>query len=309
MVYDVINMGSATVDIYNVMSCKIKECIPGDKILVEKLDYEIGGGGVNSGIAFSRMGLKTAFLGKIGHDHNGVRIIHELRKEKVDFLHMKPSKLRTSQSVILTSTKDKDRIIYAYKGASDDISYREIDLSKVKTKWVYMATLLGKSFSTAEKISAYCKNKGIKLMFNPSSYLARKGKKLSKILKNTDILVLNKKEAQLILKSKSTDVKRLVLLLFRMGPKAVVVTDGPRGIVAYDGRWYHNKAYKVKVVSTAGAGDAFASGFLAGLIHKQDVEHALKVGMANAASVIQYYGTKNKLLSERQAHNFIRNRK
>jgi sugar/nucleoside kinase (ribokinase family) len=62
-------------------------------------------------------------------------------------------------------------------------------------------------------------------------------------------------------------------------------------------------------VSTAGAGDAFASGFLAGILYKNDIIHALELGMANAASVIQYYGTKNKLLTYKQARKFIRRRK
>ena len=42
---------------------------------------------------------------------------------------------------------------------------------------------------------------------------------------------------------------------------------------------------------------------------KEDIAHALELGMANAASVIQYYGTKNKLLTYKEALNFIKKNK
>ena len=63
---DVICMGSSTIDLFVKINHKFKSCEAGEKILVDGLDYETGGGGTNSAVALSRMGLKTAFLGKIG---------------------------------------------------------------------------------------------------------------------------------------------------------------------------------------------------------------------------------------------------
>jgi ribokinase len=310
--YDVITMGSATVDLFAVISKRLTEPKPGDKVLIEKVDFEIGGGGVNSAVAFSRMGLKTAFLGKVSHDYNGVNVILELKKEKVEFIHLKPSNLPTSLSFILMSKKQKDRILYTYKGASDDLNPKEIDLSKLKkTKWLYMATLLGEAFKTAKKTAIFAKKNNIPLMFNPSSYLAAKGKEaLSIILKSAAILVLNKSEAKLVLRTKTNDIKDLLKQLKKTGPNIVIITDGPRGVHAFDGnKIYYQPAYKVNVVSVTGAGDAFASGFLAGTIKGDDIRTSLKLGAANAASVIKYYGTKNKLLSYNQAKTFIKKQK
>lgn len=309
--YDVITLGSATVDVFGVISKKYDKVSPGDKVLVNKLDFEVGGGGVNSAVAFSRMGLDTAFLGKVGCDHNGVKVLRELKKEGVDFLHLKASDDFTSFSFILNSSKEKDRIIYTYKGASDHLKTSEINWEGLKkTKWIYMATLLKDSFKTAEKVATFASENKINLMFNPSSYLAKKGKRgLSKILKNTTILVLNKQEGKLVIGTKSNDIKKILKDLQSLGPDMVVVTDGSKGAHVYDGEVIaHMKPYKTKVVSTAGAGDAFASGFLAGII-KKNYEHALELGMANAASVVQYYGAKNKLLKYSEAKGFIRKKK
>jgi ribokinase len=306
--FDAITIGSATVDVFADISKGLKEVKPGDKVLVTELKFETGGGGVNSAAALSRLGLKTAFLGKLGHDHNAFKILHELKKEKVEIIKTKPSDKRTSYSFILESKKDKDRVIYTYKGASDDLLINEINLDALNTKWIYMATMLGKSFKTCERIADFAKKKGIKLLFNPSSYLAAQGRnKLKKILDAASVLVLNKSEAKLLLNTENNSIPYLLKSLWKLGPDIVVVTEGSRGMHAYDGKLsYFMEAYSVKVVSVAGAGDAFSSGFLAGIIKKADISHALELGMANAASVIQYYGTKNRLLSYKEALQFVK---
>ena len=80
---DVITIGSATVDAFIDISKSVKKVKLGDKVLIDNLDIEVGGGGINSAVALRRMGLSVAFLGKIGHDHNAFKILHELKKEKV----------------------------------------------------------------------------------------------------------------------------------------------------------------------------------------------------------------------------------
>ena len=67
--------------------------------------------------------------------------------------------------------------------------------------------MTGDSFKTAEKLSEIAKENGILVAFNPSSYLVEKGRKyLSKMLKNSDVLIFNKEEAA-ILVEKGTDTK------------------------------------------------------------------------------------------------------
>jgi sugar/nucleoside kinase (ribokinase family) len=303
--YDVITIGSATVDVFASIDKKFSQVKKGDKILIKDLMFETGGGGVNSAVGLSRLRLKTAFLGKLGHDLNAYKILYELRKEKVSVIKTKPSKKQTSYSFIELSSKEGDRIIYTHKGASDDLEYKEVP--KLRTKWVYMATLLGKSFKTGEQIAENIKDKGIGLLFNPSSYLAAKGKKyLRKILNSTTILILNKKEAKLLLGTKSDDVLFMLGSLQKLGPKIVVITDGAKGVHAFDMvKGYYIKPHNIKVVNTAGAGDAFASGFLAGIIKYDDIKTGLRFGLANAESVIKYHGAKNKLLTYSEIKKYI----
>ncbi|MBD3355460.1 carbohydrate kinase family protein [Candidatus Woesearchaeota archaeon] len=309
--YDVITIGSATIDVFADIDPKFKQINLGDKVLIKEIEFQTGGGGINPAVALSRMELNTAFLGKLGHDHNAFKIIHELKKEDVNVIKTAPSKKRTSYSVIVSSKKEKDRVLFTYKGASDDLRYDEIKISELDTKWIYLATMLKRSFRTAKKIAGYAKKNNINLLFNPSTYLAKQGKrKLKPILDAASIIILNKSEAGLLLKSRSNKIKTLAKGLYNLGPKIVVITEGSKGVAAYDGsEIYTLPAYNVKVKNTTGAGDAFASGFLAGIIKNQDIPHALKLGNANSASVVQYFGTKNKLLTYKEATKFIKKRK
>lgn len=308
--FDVICLGSATVDIFLTIHERLKSVSYGSKVLVKDLEMFTGGGGTNSAAALSRLGLRVGFLGKIGDDHNGEMVLDDLKKEKVKVLKTKFSREHmTSLSMILKSEQEEDRVIYTYKGASDDLEWG--DVGKLKTKWVYLGTLLGKSFKTAEKLVGFCKKNKIKVLFNPSTYLAAKGTGyLRKILSGTNIIILNKEEAKLILKTKKNDVKYLLKKLKEKVEDIAVITEGEKGVHVFDGEYiYSMKAHKVKVVHTAGAGDAFNSGFLAGVVRSLGVEKSLELGMAESASVIQKYGTKNGLVSYNQALKFIKSHK
>ena len=82
-----------------------------------------------------------------------------------------------------------------------------------------------------------------------------------------------------------------------MGPKIVVITDKDKPTVAYDGeKKYSIKPHNIKVVERTGAGDAFASGFVAGLVAGKNINKCLKLGLRQGESVIKYFGAKNKLL-------------
>ncbi len=310
--YDVISIGSATTDVFAQTSSKFSQVKCGDKVLINKIFFEDGGSAVNSSIALSKLGLKVGFLGKLGKDYRAQDIINLLKKEKVHIINKNRSGSPTSYSFILDSSSDCDRIIYAYKGSSDDLETKDINWRAIKnTKWLYLGTMLNKSFQTIKKIVKFAHKHKIKILFNPSTYLARKGKiYLKNILKYTTVLVLNLQESQYILQTKTNNIATMVKSLRRLGPKTTIITDGPRGIYLYDGKYLcHTNPYKVKVVSTTGAGDAFTSGFLASYIKTKDLLLSIKIGMANAASVITHIGAQNKLLTYKQALKFIKTHK
>ncbi|MFH1642736.1 MAG: carbohydrate kinase family protein [Nanoarchaeota archaeon] len=317
--YDVITVGSSTVDVF--AQTKFSELIKifnskgetdllayptGSKVLIEKLNFTTGGGATNTAVCLARLGHKVACISKGGSGDNSSKIKGELRAEGIDTKLFISSKTgRTGYSIILDSL-EHDRTILAFKGSNNDLKYNEIKTAKLKAKWFYFSTQLGESFKTQEKLAIFAQKNNIKIAFNASEYLVSKGTGfLKNILTRTEILVLNKSEAQLLIKKEN--VEDLLKAVRELGPKIVVITDGKNEFFVYDGDiMYSAKPAKVKVVETTGAGDAFAASFLAGIIKKNDIEFAMKIASVNSESVIQYHGAKNKLLKYSQALSQIR---
>ncbi len=303
--YDIITVGSNTIDTFVLTDKKYFKSRTytypvGSKILIRDLHFSIGGGGTNTAVCFSRLGLKTAYLGVIGSDANGRIVLDYLKKENIATVLVQKDNIKTGFSVILDA-KGEDRTILTFKGSNNDLIYEKIPKSRLRAKWFYFSAMVGKSFESIKKLSMYASKKGIKVAFNPSSYLAKKGKRyLSKILSNTSLLVLNREEAALI--TGTSKINNSLLMLNKMGPDYVVITDGKKGAYAlFEGNKYYVKPHNFKVKETTGAGDAFASSFLAGLILKNDVKFALSLAQTNAESVITHYGAKEKLLTLKEA--------
>ena len=315
--YDVITVGSATVDVFakTHFSELIKIIDPkgeidllafpsGSKILVEDLEFTTGGGGTNTAVCLSRLGHKVAFLGKLGQGTNSDFIHKNLVKEKIDLL-CSHGKGNAGYSVIL-DTLEHDRTILAYKGINDELKKEDVPFRKLKTKWFYFSTMMEESFHTQEKLAEFAQQHNIKVAFNPSTYLAEKGaRNLKNLLNGTELLVLNKEEACLLVGKE--EMEGLLFKLRSLGPKIVVITDGKHELFVIDkNHIYFAKPPFVKVVDATGAGDAFAASFLSGIIRKNDIEFAIKLGFVNSQSVIAHYGAKNILLSYKEAMKSIK---
>lgn len=310
--YDVITVGSATLDVFarTKFSELIKIIDPkgetdllalpaGSKILIDELEFTTGGGGTNTAFALSRLGHKVAFVGKLGTGTNSDFIYKNLRKEKIDLMCAYGRGL-AGYSVIL-DTLEHDRTILVYKGINDELRSGEVPFKKLKTKWFYFSAMMNESFRTLERIAEFAEGKGIKIAFNPSAYLAEKGRQhLKHILDRTELLVLNREEACMLVGQDT--IGDLLMKLKSLGPKIVVITDGKNELYALEGNEiYRTKPPASKIVDTTGAGDAFASSFLSGIIRKNNIEFAIKLGIVNSQSVITHYGAKNILLTYKEA--------
>src|SRR3989344_2367303 len=283
--YDVVTVGSGLVDAFVRADFKEKNSVMyfpvGTKIQVDDISFSIGGGGINSAMCFSHLGLKTGFLGKIGQGYNGLIILKGLGDNKIDFLGVKSNE-HTGYSIILES-ENKNRTILTFKSASDNLKFNEISLNKLDTKWFYFTSLGGESFKTQKNIALYCKKNEIKLAYNPSSYHTKNGAAfLEPILRNTNFLSLNKEEARMLVKNGNIYAE-----LRKLGPEIVCVTDGENEGGVYDGEFlYRYTPPKIKIKEVTGAGDIFGSSFVSGLIKFGNIEDALKIAVAHAAFAI-----------------------
>ncbi|USN46032.1 MAG: carbohydrate kinase family protein [Candidatus Woesearchaeota archaeon] len=295
--YDVVSVGSAVIDyflktipteIYHHEIC----FITGGKVDVSDVDLFVGGTGMNVATSLSRLGLKTALFSVIGKDDAGKTIKQKIKEENITFVGKLAT--QTSMSIILDA-KGQDRTILSYKGEANNLSPSDVKLPAAK--WIYLSSMQGKSFHATKQ--AVLKHPG-KLAFNPRVTLIEKEPRgIKELLKKTNILLVNKEEAQSVCFATN---KLESEHLLEVGPELVVVTDGAKGAIVYT----KNKTYtivprkNIPIVETTGAGDSFSSAFVGGIIQELPIETALKMGMANAESVITHYGASNILLSKTQ---------
>jgi ribokinase len=292
--FDVITFGGAVVDVFVGTDLaergKFIAYPVGSKILIKELRFDIGGGATNTSVAFSRLGLKTGCVCKIGDDESGKNILKLLKKEKIKFLGKIERGGKSGYSLVLDS-KENNRTILTYRGVNNELSVKELSLRKLKTNWIYFASAIGKSFQTQIKLAKLLKARNVKIAFNPGEYVIRR-ENLSSILKLTDVLILNKEEAGMLTKERD-----LLFGLHKLTRGIVVITDKNKKIMCYDGKKkYSLQPNKIKVVERTGAGDAFASGFVAGQVAGRTIPESLRLGLRESESVIKYFGAKNNLL-------------
>lgn len=306
---DIVSVGNATIDAFISLKGKVREgnlVLPvGSKTEVDSIFYSTGGGATNTAVGFRRLGLRTGVLAAIGNDPGGKIVLRELRREKISTrLVTRLPDYNTAYSAILTGF-GRDRIILVYGGATRHLGEeRQVHWAWLsQTKWMHVSSFHSEP-KILQKVLDFAEKKGINVSFNPGMSEIKLGlKKMMPLLKKVDILLLNRKEAGLLTKEKQ--IKKQLQKLQQLVP-LVLVTEDKRGAHAFDGtHYYHKPAYKVKIVDTTGAGDAFHSGFVAGIAKGTTVEKAMDYGNANAQSVIMHLGAKNKLLSQPELERFL----
>jgi ribokinase len=154
-----------------------------------------------------------------------------------------------------------------------------------------------------EAIIDHCYAQGILIAFNPSAaYCDNKGKLLQPFLSKIKVLFVNRDEAARITGIAPTKEKEIFAYLDELVDGICVMTDGPHSVHVSDGnRIYTAEIFADKnLVSRTGAGDAFGSGFVAGLIQKEDIAYAMRLASANATAVTEHLGAHKGVLTRVQ---------
>ncbi len=285
----------------------------GAKIPSQAAYFTMGGGGQNVAVSLAKLGLKVSLLTAVGGDGVGEEIKQNLKNNQIDqsLLKIYP-KDRSGFSFIVNTGTFKEHVIFTYRGANYVMQINQADLKKIKTNWFYLTSLQGDYWkSNLQNIFKVVDENKIKLSWNPGgSQLASGFKYLSRYLKQTEILHLNKDEAiELVLSygRKVINIEKLLLTIKAWGPKLVVITAGPDGAYAFDGKKiYYRQAPNTKGINTTGAGDSFCSAFVWGIIKFNDIKQALRAGILNSNNVITEIGAQNGLLTLRQMRNQLK---
>lgn len=326
---DVITIGSATMDVFvqcedaNIVSVYSKNkksefmSYPyGAKVEISDFDSQVGGGGVNTAVNFANLGLKSSAIFKIGDDIYSKGILNSFKDKNVDLSNIIQDKnVSTGFSIILVSFQG-DRTVLAHRGANAMIEKEDINFDAIKkSKLLYIAPINGDSSKVLDDIVKFAAEHRVFVCFNAGSTSIKKGfKYLEKILNFAHIVVMNKEEAsmatQIQVRPDTKDIKYshekihpdVKAMLKKMKVKdyqVIVITDGNKGAYAYNGKdFFYCPVFDGPVVSTLGAGDAFASTLCASLKRTHhDLGKSLMYASVNSAGVVSEFGATQGLLT------------
>ena len=302
MSFDVVTFGSAIVDIFlqseefRVIQDSADKfiCQPfGRKMEIGNNVITSGGGGTNTAVSFSRQGLLTAAVCRFGDDALGQLIEEELEKEGVagDFFVKRNE--QTDTSVILIGPGGS-RTILVCRGQTR-LGSSDIDLAEIKSKWAYLTSLEG-NLDLVERILTFAGKRNISVGWNPGKKELANKDKLINLAKRVRVFNLNRKEMEDLV-GKGLEEDSFWQSVRDIGAKLTVVTDGRQGAyLLYDQGLHFLPSPKTEPADETGAGDAFGSGFVAGLIKGMEVKEAFQLAMNNGASVVQHIGSKKGLI-------------
>jgi len=299
----VLCVGKATQDVFlrdDEFDPKVKgkvayaELPLGAKLDIEEMYFSTGGNATNVAVTLARQGLHAQYLWGLGADPASEAVLRALDDEGVDTSRVvQHETLRASYSTVLIA-KTGERTILNYHGTLPTAKDVERLLETVETPdWVY-PTSVG-SLATLEKVVSWAEKRDVKIMLNPAGTELEDPAKLKGLLESIEVLCLNKEEMQSVVEGET--LEELVRHGLHYCP-VVIVSDGPRGVCASDGKTIVSAGMyeDVPVIDRTGAGDAFASGFLSQWLLGKSLKESIVFASANSTSVVSKIGAKDGIL-------------
>jgi ribokinase len=288
--FDVVGFGALNVD----MLFKVNRLARAEEeSFIEDYTEACGGSAANTVVGLARLGCKTGFIGKVANDREGKLQIDCFSNEGVDTSGIIQAKQGKSGSVLGFVDKKGARALYINSGVNDSIEPRELKWDYVsQTKFLHLSSFVGeKSFRTQKKLLGSLPS-DIKISFDPGSVYAQKGfVAIEPIIRSSYVLMPNAVELELL--TGEADYCKGADLMIEVGVKIVAVKLGSKGCYVTDGRErLRIEPFKVKVVDTTGAGDAFCAGFLYGLINNKSLSECGRLANFVASRCVMQMGAR-----------------
>lgn len=310
MFFDVVTIGSATQDVFllqkdvqivtskKFLTGKAECFMVGSKVEVDGVVFDTGGGATNAAVTLRRAGIKTGIFTRIGKDPAGNEVLRVLKQEKVNTSLIQIDKQHGTAYSSVLLMDEGERTILVYRGAAGHWLWEEFPIQSLKTKWIYLTSLGGnKDFFL--NCCQWARANNVKMCWNPGmSELEWGWDFIEEYGGLIEVLLINREEACMLTKKLFDNIEGTYLALRRSKFPLIVVTDGKRGATAYPehGKFFV-EAFSSRAINTTGAGDAFGSALLAGLMKfRGDLPMALRLAAYNSGLVVSEMGPKHGIM-------------
>lgn len=253
-----------------------------------------GGSAANTAVGLARLGVKVGYIGKIANDREGKLLLKDFIDEGVDTGGIVISKTGRSGSIIGFVDRKGNRALYVDPGVNDMLRYEEINLDYVRgARILHLTSFVGDMpFAAQKKLVKEVRE--VKVTLDPGMIYARKGlENLKPIIKRCYAILPSEREISLLT---GKNYKEGAELLLKEGIEIVAVKLGEKGCYVTNGKENHLiKPFKVKVVDTTGAGDAFCAGFIYGLLRGKNLKECGILGNFVASRCLTRMGAREGL--------------
>lgn len=296
-----------------------------------------GGGAINAAVASARLGHTVSTLVKLGNDARAEMMLACLTAEGISSRWVRRDQSLPTGASVLVASHTRNAAIFTYRGANTLLVPDDLDDGAFDVDLVYIASLSNKSADCFPALVERAKRSGAMVAINPGiRQLSAKGGTLLQCLSSTDLLVMNRVEAEALVAQLvvshgveeggpvlaleageelpeqarrpltgggyQVSVVNFLQALLRLGPRFVAMTIGRYGSLLGTRQEiiYCPAALERKPAGTAGAGDAFASTLAAALASQAPTEIAIRAAAINAAAVVGFVDTQTGLLDRKE---------
>ncbi|HVN53161.1 MAG TPA: carbohydrate kinase family protein [Anaerolineaceae bacterium] len=266
---------------------------PDSIVFAEHYAGMVGGTGGNVAEGIARLGHRVRFLGVLGDDENGKRLMDAFIRAEVDTSAVQVRKGEHSAATFIARDHQGQRIIFGLGGAA--LYERAEDIDPLWLKGIRIL-FIADAYPEPALAAIRAMESGAKVIFNPGGLMVASGEDfLGPIVERCDALLLSREEACQL--SGEADPESAAVALSRKGRPVVLITLGSEGALLREQAIAQRipACQAESVVDTTGAGDAFASGVVSGILRGFTWADAARLGCAVASIKIDHTGARGGL--------------
>ena len=277
---------------------------PGETIQGENLVTIPGGKGANQSVAAARLGAQVTMIGRVGADAFGSTLIDNLQQNKVDtHLIIQDDSTATGTAVIIVDPQGQNSIVLS-PGANARVISSDIGANSfLESRLLLLQFEI--PIETVIHSAHLAKQKGLLVLLNP----APAHNIPDDLLRTADYILPNETELGLLTGKPVSDlamVEAAAYTLIARGARNIIVTLGAKGALIVNKEFVKLiPAFKVKVVDTTAAGDAFIGGLAVGILDGKSLQDAVQYAGACGALAVTKFGAQPSLPTAEDVKNFI----
>jgi sugar/nucleoside kinase (ribokinase family) len=282
----------------------------GELVMADRLLLTIGGCAANVAVDLAKMEVAAGVVGRVGGDVFGGVVTDMLRAAGVETTSVQISPgADTSQTLIVNVAGQDRRFIHTF-GANAEFRAADIPLERVRNcRVLYMGGYLVVPKITQDElvpVFAAARQGGARTVLDvvtpgPADYLPR----LDKLLPHVDVFMPNDHEAELM--TGERDAVRQAECFRKLGAGTVIITQGGAGAVLVGPKArLRAGAFTMPFVDGSGGGDAFAAGYICGMLRGEDDQGCLRIASALGASSVRAVGTTTSVFTRGECEEFLK---